>query len=77
MRFARIVEAIDRDNPMRGETGLRDHLADRQARGCAAPTCNKLEFADFDWPGNQLLVTQAKTGDPVQLPLLKDVGGGR
>jgi len=33
-----------------------------------------LELADFDWPGNRLFVMQAKTGDRVQLPLLKDVG---
>jgi hypothetical protein len=26
-----------------------------------------LEFADFDWAGNQLLVRQAKTGHRVQL----------
>ena len=34
----------------------------------------RLEFADFDWPGNRLFVTQAKTGHRVQLPLLKEVG---
>jgi integrase len=36
----------------------------------------RLEFADFDWPGNRLFVTQAKTGHRVQLPLLKEVGWG-
>src|ERR1700691_5581446 len=69
---ARIVEAIDRDNPC----GKRDYaiillIARLGLRGA---DIRRLEFADFDWPGNQLLVTQAKTGDPVQLPLLKDVG---
>ena len=34
----------------------------------------RLEFADFDWAGNRLFVVQAKTGDRVQLPLLKEVG---
>jgi integrase len=34
----------------------------------------RLEFADFDWPGNRLFVVQAKTGRRVQLPLLKEVG---
>jgi len=34
----------------------------------------RLEFADLDWPGNRLSVVQAKTGQRVQLPLLKDVG---
>ena len=34
----------------------------------------RLEFSDFDWPGNRLSVAQVKTGRRVQLPLLKDVG---
>ena len=34
----------------------------------------RLEFSDFDWPGNRLSVLQAKTARRVQLPLLKDVG---
>ena len=31
-------------------------------------------FADFDWPGNRLVLTKAKTANPVHLALLKDVG---
>jgi integrase len=69
---ARIVEAIDRDNPC----GKRDYaiilLITRL--GLRGVDIKRLEFADFDWPGNRLLVTQAKTGHRVQLPLLKDVG---
>ena len=34
----------------------------------------RLRFADLDWPGNRLSVVQAKTGQRVWLPLLKDVG---
>jgi integrase len=69
---ARIVEAIDRDNPC----GKRDYaiillIARLGLRGADV---RRLEFADFDWPGSRLLVTQAKTGDRVQLPLLKEVG---
>ena len=69
---ARIIEAIDRDNPC----GKRDYaiillIARLGLRGV---DIRRLEFADFDWPGNQLLVTQAKTGQRLQLPLLKDVG---
>ena len=69
---ARILEAIDRDNPC----GKRDYaIILLVARlGLRSIDVKRLEFADFDWPGNQLLVTQAKTGDRVQLPLLKDVG---
>src|SRR5260221_9872427 len=69
---ARIVEAIDRDNPC----GKRDYaiilLITRL--GLRGVDIRRLEFADFDWPGNRLAVTQAKTGHRVQLPLLKEVG---
>jgi integrase len=69
---ARIVEAIDRDNPC----GKRDYaiillIARLGLRGV---DIRRLEFADFDWPGNRLFVTQAKTGHRLQLPLLKEVG---
>jgi integrase len=69
---ARIVEAIDRDNPC----GKRDYaiillIARLGLRGVDV---RRLEFADFDWPGNRLFVTQAKTGHRVQLPLLKEAG---
>ena len=69
---ARIVEAIDRDNPC----GKRDYaiilLITRL--GLRGVDVRRLEFADFDWPGNRLSVAQAKTGHRVQLPLLKEVG---
>src|ERR1017187_5062342 len=69
---ARIVEAIDRDNPC----GKRDYavilLITRL--GLRGVDIRRLEFSDFDWAGNRLLVTQAKTGHPVQLPLLKEAG---
>ena len=69
---ARIVAAIDRDNPC----GKRDYaiilLISRL--GLRGVDVRRLEFADFDWPGNRLFVTQAKTGHRVQLPLLKEVG---
>ena len=69
---ARILDAIDRGNPC----GKRDYaivllIARLGLRGI---DLKRLEFGDFDWPGNRLFVTQAKTGGRVQLPLLKDVG---
>ena len=69
---ARILEAIDRGNPC----GKRDYaiillIARLGLRGVDV---KRLEFADFDWPGNRLSVVQAKTGRRVQLPLLKEVG---
>jgi integrase len=69
---ARILEAVDRGNPC----GKRDYaiilLAARL--GLRGIDVKRLEFADFDWPGNRLSVAQAKTGSRIWLPLLKDVG---
>jgi len=69
---ARILDAVDRGNPC----GKRDYaiilLVTRL--GLRGVDVKRLEFADFDWPGNRLRVMQAKTGHRVQLPLLKEVG---
>ena len=69
---ARILDAVDRGNPC----GKRDYaiilLITRL--GLRSIDVKRLEFSDFDWPGNRLSVAQAKTGGRVQLPLLKDVG---
>src|SRR5690242_15615216 len=57
-QVARIVAAIDRDNPC----GKRDYaiilLITRL--GLRGVDVRRLEFADFDWAGNRLLLTQAK-----------------
>lgn len=69
---ARILDAIDRGSPC----GKRDYaiitLVTRL--GLRSIDVKRLELDDFDWPGNQLWVRQAKTGRRIQLPLLKDVG---
>ena len=69
---ARILDAVDRGNPC----GKRDYaiilLVTRL--GLRSIDVKRLEFSDFDWPGNRLSVTQAKTGSQIWLPLLKDVG---
>jgi len=69
---ARILEAVDRGNPC----GKRDYaIILLVARlGLRGIDVKRLEFADFDWPGNRLSVVQAKTGHRVALPLLKEVG---
>jgi integrase len=69
---ARIVDAIDRGNPC----GKRDYaiIVLITRLGLRGVDVRRLEFADFDWPGNQLSITQAKTRRRVQLPLLKGVG---
>ena len=68
----KVLEAIDRGNAC----GKRDYaiilLITRL--GLRGIDVKRLQFADFDWPGNRLSVVQAKTGHRVQLPLLKDVG---
>jgi site-specific recombinase XerD len=67
-----ILDAIDRSDPC----GKRDYaiilLITRL--GLRGIDVTRLEFADFDWPGNWLCVMQAKTTHRVQLPLLKEVG---
>ncbi len=68
----KLIEAIDRGNP----SGKRDYaivlLICRL--GVRGVDVKRLRFADLDWSANRLLVVQAKTGQRVWLPLLKDVG---
>jgi len=68
----KILDAVDRGNPC----GKRDYaiilLVTRL--GLRGIDVKRLEFSDFDWPGNRLSIVQAKTGRRVWLPLLKDVG---
>jgi integrase len=56
---ARILEAVDRGSPC----GKRDYaiilLVTRL--GLRSIDVQRLEFSDFDWPGNRLSVAQAKT----------------
>jgi integrase len=69
---AKVLEAIDRGNP----SGKRDYAVVLLIcrLGLRGVDVKRLEFADLDWPGNQVSVVQAKTGRRVVLPLLKDVG---
>jgi integrase len=69
---ARMLDAVDRGNP----GGKRDYaIILLVARlGLRSIDVKRLEFSDFDWPGNRLSVVQAKTGSRIWLPLLKDVG---
>jgi integrase len=69
---ARILDAVDRGNPC----GKRDYaIILLVARlGLRSIDVKRLEFADSGWPGCRLSVAQAKTGNRIWLPLLKDVG---
>ena len=68
----RILDAVDRGNP----SGKRDYAIILLVTklGLRGIDIKRLEFSDFDWPGNRLSIVQAKTGRRVWLPLLKDVG---
>ena len=68
----RMVNSIDRGNPR----GKRDYalilLAARL--GLRASDIANLTFSSFKWERNLIEVAQQKTGEPVTLPLLNDVG---
>jgi len=68
----RMVNNIDRGNPR----GKRDYalilLAARL--GLRASDIANLTFSSFKWDKNIVEVAQQKTGEPVTLPLLNDVG---
>lgn len=68
----KIEESVDRSGPV----GKRDYamllLASRL--GLRASDICKLKFSNIDWDHNRIIFTQYKTGKPVELPLLIEVG---
>jgi len=68
----RLLAAVDRANPK----GRRDYamllLACRL--GLRASDICRLTFESFQWDTNTLVITQQKTGQPLTLPLLTEVG---
>jgi integrase/recombinase XerD len=70
--IARLLAAVDRANPK----GRRDYamilLACRL--GLRASDICRLTFDSFQWDTNTLVITQQKTGQPLTLPLLAEVG---
>jgi len=67
-----ILEAVDRANPL----GKRDYaillLAARY--GFRGGDIKLLEFSNIDWTRNEISITQQKTGKPLSLYLLPEVG---
>ena len=67
-----IEESVDRS----GGVGKRNYamllLASRL--GLRASDIAQLQFSNLDWERNQIRLTQYKTGNPISLPLLSDVG---
>jgi site-specific recombinase XerD len=68
----KLLDAIDRGNP----SGKRDYaiilLVARLGLRCI--DAKHLKFSDLNWNENYFELSQSKTGRPVRLPILKDVG---
>jgi integrase len=70
------VRQIETSVEQSGPVGKRDYamllLASRL--GLRASDIGKLKFPNIDWDNNKIMFTQYKTGKPVELPLLTEVG---
>lgn len=67
-----LLASIDRGNP----TGKRDYamLLMVARLGLRASDIKALRTTDFDWDARSISITQHKTGVPLELPLLDDIG---
>lgn len=70
--ITRLLAAVDRANPK----GRRDYamLLMASRLGLRASDICRLTFENFHWETNTLVITQQKTGEPLTLPLLTEVG---
>jgi len=70
------VQSIEASVDRSSKTGKRNYaillLASRL--GLRASDIANLRFSNIDWDKNEISLTQLKTGSPIQLPLLSDVG---
>lgn len=68
----KILSMVDRNNPV----GKRNYaiLLLITRLGLRTGDASGLRFENFDWEHNRLTLTQHKTGRPLTLPLLEDVG---
>jgi len=68
----KLLESVDRSNPV----GKRDYaiLLLIARLGLRSGDVVNLKFENIDWEGNRISLTQRKTGRPLTLPLLEDVG---
>ncbi len=68
----RILAQIDRSNPM----GKRDYaiLLLVSKLGLRISDVRQLQFENIDWKNKRISILQQKTGIPLELPLLEDVG---
>lgn len=67
-----LLEGIDRSNP----TGKRDYamLLIVARLGLRTSDVKAIRISDFDWAQRRISIVQRKTGKPLELPLLDDVG---
>lgn len=67
-----LLDSIDRGNPC----GIRDYsIILLIARlGLRSSDVANLRFSNIDWENEVIRLTQVKTGNPLELPLLEDVG---
>lgn len=70
------IKQIESSIEQSGPVGKRDYamllLASRL--GLRASDISKLKFSNIDWDHNKIVFTQYKTGKPIELPLLTEVG---
>ena len=69
---SRLTDGIDRGNP----TGKRDYamLLMVARLGLRASDIKSMLISDVDWSARTISITQHKTGVPLELPLLDDIG---
>lgn len=68
----RILKQVDRSNPL----GKRDYaiLLLVTKLGLRISDARQLQFENIDWKDKRISILQQKTGQPLELPLLEDVG---
>ena len=67
-----VLGVIDRGNPL----GLRNYALILLAFTSGLRICDirNLHFSNIDWTGSRIRLVQQKTGEPLELPLLKETG---
>ena len=70
--ITKILAAVDRESPM----GKRDYalLMIASRFGLRSSDIRNLKSENIDWINHEIHITQVKTGEPLTLPLLDDVG---
>ena len=67
-----LLNAIDQNNPNEKRDYAMILLVARL--GLRSSDVKKMKFENLHWRENQIVIIQSKTGEPLTLPLLRDVG---